>query len=47
LEIVGKLAGGAAHEFNGILTVILGQGELLLSNRYRHGDERRSQSAPV
>ncbi len=31
LEIAGKLAAGVAHEFNGILTVILGQGEFLLS----------------
>jgi PAS domain S-box-containing protein len=30
LETVGKLAGGFAHEFNSILTAIIGQSELLL-----------------
>jgi two-component system cell cycle sensor histidine kinase/response regulator CckA len=30
METVGKLAGGIAHEFNGILTAIIGQSELLL-----------------
>jgi two-component system, cell cycle sensor histidine kinase and response regulator CckA len=30
LETVGKLAGGIAHEFNSILTAIIGQSELLL-----------------
>jgi PAS domain S-box-containing protein len=30
METVGKLAGGIAHEFNSILTAILGQSELLL-----------------
>ena len=32
LETVGKLAGGIAHEFNSILTAIIGQSELLLSD---------------
>ncbi len=30
LETVGKLAGGIAHEFNSILTAIIGQSEILL-----------------
>ncbi len=30
METVGKLAGGIAHEFNSILTAIMGQSELLL-----------------
>lgn len=32
LESVGKLAGGIAHEFNSIMTVIIGQSELLLED---------------
>jgi len=32
LETVGKLAGGIAHEFNSILTAIIGQSELLLGD---------------
>ena len=31
METVGKLAGGVAHEFNSILTAIIGQSELLVS----------------
>jgi C4-dicarboxylate-specific signal transduction histidine kinase len=31
METVGKLAGGIAHEFNSILTAIIGQSELLLA----------------
>jgi PAS domain S-box-containing protein len=32
METVGKLAGGIAHEFNNILTAIIGQSELLLND---------------
>ena len=32
MEAVGRLAGGIAHDFNNLLTVIIGYGELLLSN---------------
>lgn len=32
METVGKLAGGVAHEFNSILTAIIGQSELLVSD---------------
>ncbi len=32
LETVGKLAGGIAHEFNSILTAIIGQSELLIQD---------------
>ncbi len=32
METVGKLAGGVAHEFNSIMTAILGQSELLLED---------------
>ena len=30
METVGKLAGGIAHEFNSIMTAIIGQSELML-----------------
>jgi len=32
METVGKLAGGVAHEFNSILTAIIGQSELLIED---------------
>ena len=32
METVGKLAGGIAHEFNSILTVIIGESEMLLDD---------------
>ncbi len=32
METIGKLAGGVAHEFNSIMTAIIGQSELLLSD---------------
>lgn len=32
METVGKLAGGVAHEFNSIMTTIIGQSELMLSS---------------
>ncbi len=37
LEGIGRLAGGVAHDYNNILCVILGHGELLLS-RFRKED---------
>ena len=40
LEAIGTLAGGIAHEFNNVLGIILGYGEMALA-RLRHGSRER------
>jgi PAS domain S-box-containing protein len=42
METVGKLAGGIAHEFNSILTAIIGQSELLLADLPAGGAQAKS-----
>jgi PAS domain S-box-containing protein len=46
METVGKLAGGIAHEFNSIMTAILGQSELMLSD-LPEGNPLRKNAAQI
>ena len=50
LEAIGRLAGGVAHDFNNILSIIMGHGELLLASaggddRVRNGLEQIQRAA--
>jgi len=43
MEAIGRLTGGIAHNFNNLLTGILGYSEYLLESKLTEGDECRSE----
>lgn len=47
VEAVGRLAGGVAHDFNNMLSVILGHGEMLLAKLHAEDPSREKIAAIV